>query len=102
VKAKVTKLSGLSAVDSWESPLIKVVNGRRIVPCGTIIDQNEHPETNCVKLVQMGEGVPVDDECWKACGMSPIQVTAAQSAREKLYSISEPDEQEEDQEDSDE
>ena len=82
MKCKTTQ--NLGVVASWKSPLIVEVDGRRFVPAGTIIDQQEHPETNCVALVRNGEAVPMDDECREAARMTAAQVAAAVAARAKL------------------
>lgn len=85
---KATCTRDLGAVPGWNSPLIKTNElGRRIVPKGTVIDKKLHPETDPVAMVKHGDGVPADEECWIACGMSPLQVAAAQSAAAKLYTI---------------
>jgi len=82
MKCKTTR--DLGVVDSWESPLIAIRNGRRVIPSGTIIDQGEHPETRCVALVRNGEAVPMDDECREACEMSAQQIAAAVAARARI------------------
>ena len=82
MKCKTTQ--NLGVVPSWKSPLIVEVDGRRFVPAGTIIDQGEHPEANCVALVRNGEAVPMDDECREAAKMTATQVAAAVAARAKL------------------
>ena len=82
MKCKTTQ--NLGAVPSWKSPLIVEIDGRRVVPVGTIIDQHEHPETNCVALVRTGEAVPMDDECREAARLTATQVAAAVAARAKL------------------
>lgn len=74
----------LGVVDSWQSPLIVTRDGRRIVAAGTLIDQSEHPETNCVALVRNGEAVPMDEECRLATAMSADQIARAVAARAKL------------------
>jgi hypothetical protein len=82
MKCKTTR--DLHVADSWQSPLITLINGRRRVAAGTSIDQHEHPETDCVRLVKNGEAVPIDDECRVACGMSSEQIDAAQAAQDKM------------------
>ena len=82
MRCKTTQ--NLGVVPSWKSPLIVEADGRRFVPAGTIIDQAEHPETNCVALVRNGEAVPMDDECREAARMTATQVAAAVAARAKL------------------
>lgn len=74
----------LGVVDSWQSPLIVERDGRRVVAAGTLIDQTEHPETNCVALVRNGEAVPMDEECRLAAAMSADQIARAVAARAKL------------------
>ena len=74
----------LGVVDSWQSPLIVERDGRRIVAAGTLIDQTEHPETNCVALVRNGEAVPMDEECRLAAAMTADQIARAVAARAKL------------------
>lgn len=74
----------LGVVDSWQSPLIVERDGRRIVAAGTLIDQAEHPETDCVALVRNGEAVPMDEECRLAAAMSADQIARAVEARAKL------------------
>ena len=85
MKCRTTR--DLHVADSWQSPLITLVNGRRRVAAGTLIDQQEHPETDCVRLVKNGEAVPVDDECRVACGMSLKQIDAAQAAQDKMQAL---------------
>ena len=86
MKCRITR--DLGACDGWESPLVTVLpNGRRVVTAGTVIDQNEHPETDCVAAIRAGEAVPVDDECQRACGMTPEQIRAAQEANTRMYSV---------------
>lgn len=75
----------LGAVDSWQSPLIVESDSRRFVPVGTLIDQAEHPETDCVALVCNGEAVPVDEECRRACAMTQAQIEAAVRAQHRLH-----------------
>lgn len=75
----------LGAVDSWQSPLIVESDSRRFVPVGTLIDQTEHPETNCVALVRNGEAVPVDEECRRACAMTQAQIEAAVRAQHRMH-----------------
>ncbi len=41
-------------------------------------------EKNCFMLVEMGCAVPADDECAKACGMTPEMIRAAMKAYERL------------------
>lgn len=74
----------LGVVDSWQSPLIVERDGRRIVAAGTLIDQTQHPETNCVALVRNGEAVPMDEECRLAAAMTADQIARAVAARAKL------------------
>lgn len=84
MKCKVTR--DLGAVQSWESPLVTVTaDGRRIVAAGTVIDEAEYPEANCVALVRNGEGIPLDQECCDAVNMTPQQIDAAQNANARLY-----------------
>ena len=98
MKAKVTRRLGV--VDGWESPLITVLpNGRRVVEVGTIIDQDEHPEADIVRLIKHGEGVPMDDEAREACGMTERQIDAAQQALQRMYAIPDEEESEEESED---
>ena len=85
MKCKTTR--DLHVADTWQSPLITLVNGRRRVAAGTLIDQCEHPETDCVRLVKNGEAVPIDDECRVACGMTTYQIDAAQAAQDKLQTL---------------
>lgn len=82
MRCKTTQ--NLGVVPSWKSPLIVEADGRRFVPANTIIDQAQHPETNCVALVRNGEAVPMDDECREAARMTATQVAAAVAARAKL------------------
>ena len=82
MRCKTTQ--NLGVVPSWKSPLIVEIDRRRFVPAGTIIDQAEHPETNCVALVRNGEAVPMDDECREAARRTATQVAAAVAARAKL------------------
>jgi hypothetical protein len=82
MKCKTTR--DLGVVSTWQSPLIVERDGRRLVPAGTIIDQAEHPETNCVALVRNGEAVPMDEECREAARMTAAQVAAAVAARARL------------------
>ena len=89
----------LSVVDCWQSPLIVESDSRRFVPAGTEIDQELHPETNCVALVRNGEAVPLDDECRKACSMTQAQIEAAVRANHKLYSPEESQTEEDDEQD---
>ena len=91
MKCKTTR--DLAVVPTWQSPLIVSDGKRRYVPAGTIIDQHEHPETNCVALVRNGEAVPMDEECREAASMSAAQVAAAVAARERLEKgeLEEPD-----------
>lgn len=93
MKCKTTR--DLAVVPTWKSPLIATDGKRRYVPAGTIIDQQEHPETNCVALVRNGEAVPMDEECREAASMSAAQVAAAVAARERLEKgeLEEPDEE---------
>ena len=83
MKCRTTR--DLGPVDSWQSPLIVESDSRRFVPVGTVIDQTEHPETNCVALVRNGEAVPLDDECRKAAAMTQAQIDAAVRAQFKLH-----------------
>ena len=89
----------LGVVDCWESPLIVESDSRRFIPAGTEIDQELHPETNCVALVRNGEAVPLDDECRKACSMTQAQIEAAVRANHKLYSPEETQTEEDDEQD---
>lgn len=89
----------LGVVDCWESPLIVESDSRRFVPAGTEIDQELHPETNCVALVRNGEAVPLDDECREACSMTQAQIEAAVRANHKLYSPEETQTEEDDEQD---
>lgn len=89
----------LGVVDCWQSPLIVESDSRRFVPAGTEIDQDVHPETNCVALVRNGEAVPLDDECRKACSMTQAQIEAAVRANHKLYSPEETQTEEDDEQD---
>ena len=101
MKAKVTRQLGV--VPGWESPLVTTLpNGRRVIEVGTIIDQAEHPEADCVRLVKNGEGIPLDDECREACRMSPQQIDAAQRAIHRMYSMPDDDEGDDDDEESEE
>ncbi len=96
MKCRVTR--DLGVCPEWQSPLVVVRNHRRIVAAGTEIDQTAHPETNVVALIRNGEAVPIDDEAKEACGMSPEQIAAAQTAIAKMYAV---DTYEEDSDDSD-
>ena len=89
----------LGVVDCWQSPLIVESDSRRFVPAGTEIDQELHPETNCVALVRNGEAVPLDDECRKACSMTQAQIEAAVRANHKLYAPEETQTEEDDEQD---
>lgn len=93
MKCKTTR--DLAVVPTWKSPLIVTDGKRRYVAAGTIIDQHEHPETNCVALVRNGEAVPMDEECREAAQMTAAQVAAAVTARERLEKgeLEEPDEE---------
>lgn len=85
MKCQVTQ--NLHVHDQWDSPLITMIDGRRRVAAGTVIDQSEHPETDCVRLVRNGEAIPLDDECRKACGMTVEQIDAAQAAQDRLQAL---------------
>ncbi len=95
MKCRVTR--DLGACPEWQSPLIVVKNFRRVVAAGTIIDQEQHPETNVVALIRAGEAVPVDDEAREACKMTPAQIEAAQRAVQKMYTIQNEDDESEDE-----
>lgn len=49
------------------------------VPAGTVLE-NPHVHT----LVRQGIAIPEDDECAKAAGMTPEQMTVAQHARQRV------------------
>lgn len=99
MKCRTTRELGV--VDCWKSPLIVESDSRRFVPAGTEIDQDLHPETNCVALVRNGEAVPLDDECRKACSMTQAQIEAAVRANHKLYSPEETQTEDDDDEQDD-
>lgn len=77
--------------------LISVVNGRKVIKSGTLIDQDVFPITDCVRLVQSGQGVPADDECREACRMTQAQIDAAQAAIKRMYAM--PEDESDDPED---
>lgn len=84
MKCRITR--NLGAVPWWNSPLVTTLpDGRRVVMAGTVIDQSQHPETNCVAAIRNGEAVPADEECERACGMTPAQIQAAQDAVSRMY-----------------
>jgi hypothetical protein len=100
MKCRTTR--DLGVVDAWQSPLIVESDSRRFLPVGTVIDQTEHPETNCVALVRNGEAVPLDDECRAAAAMTQAQIDAAVQAQYRLHQPETPDDSEgADDEDSD-
>jgi hypothetical protein len=41
-------------------------------------------EKNCFMLVEMGCAIPADEECQKACGMTPEMIRAAMRAQDKV------------------
>lgn len=76
--------------------------GLRVVLAGTLIDEEECPTADCVKLVKMGLADPADDECRAAVNMTPEQIARAQLAQRKLTGIAPEPEDDTDDEDEDE
>ena len=77
MKAKLTRHAKPTPLTNPE--IIKEIDGRRVVPEGTII---EHPRA--YRLVQMGAAEPADDECRLAACMTTAEMKAAQIKSEMV------------------
>lgn len=60
--------------------------GRLIAPAGAIID-----DTECWRIVMMGQAVPADEECELATQRTPEQVAQAEYAADRLAKGIHPD-----------
>lgn len=79
-----------------EALVTVTADGRRIVKSGTVIDEAVHLNADCVTLVRMGLGIPLDDECREASQRTWGQIVEAQEAIRKMYTIPKEDDEPED------
>ena len=77
MKAKLLK--ELDVSPRAKNAQIKTVDGRRVWPVDSIID-----DPKAYRLVQMGVAEPADDECRKRAAMSPDEMKKAQSHQEMV------------------
>lgn len=58
--------------------------GREVIAPGVVICRDEFPIADCVKLVQNGLAVPLDEECRLACNRTEAELQAARDAMTNL------------------